>query len=79
MLLLKVLDYVFVLLLKVIDYVSAYKPLLSQIKKEYEDTIEAIKQEHQEASFLQGKVTAIASEPSTLRNYNKRVDELEER
>jgi len=49
------------------------------IKKEYEDTIEAIKKAQREATFLHGKLKAMASEPSTIRNYRKRGDELEER
>jgi hypothetical protein len=32
-----------------------------------------------EAAFLHGKLKAMASEPSTIRNYKKRADELEER
>ncbi|GFR74762.1 clathrin heavy chain linker domain-containing protein 1-like [Elysia marginata] len=64
---------------KVIDHVTAYKPILTLIKKEYEDTIETIKKGQREANFLQGKLKAMASEPSTLRNYKKRADELEER
>lgn len=53
--------------------------MLTLIKKEYEDTIETIKKGQREAAFLQGKLKAMASEPSTLRNYKKRADELEER
>lgn len=65
--------------LQIIEHVSAYKPLLTAIKKEYEDTIEAIKKGQREAAFLHGKLKAMASEPSTIRNYKKRADELEER
>ncbi|CAL1546669.1 unnamed protein product [Lymnaea stagnalis] len=64
---------------KVIEHVTAYKPVLTRIQKEYEDTIEIIKKGQREASFLQSKLKAMASEPSTLRNYKKRADELEER
>ncbi|KAL8601613.1 hypothetical protein ACOMHN_003879 [Nucella lapillus] len=64
---------------KVIEHVTAYKTLLTTIKKEYEDTIETIRTGQREAVFLQGKVKAMASEPSTIRNYKKRSDELEER
>ncbi|XP_012942238.1 clathrin heavy chain linker domain-containing protein 1 [Aplysia californica] len=64
---------------RVIEHVTAYKPVLTLIKKEYEDTIETIKKGQREAAFLQGKLKAMASEPSTLRNYKKRADELEER
>jgi hypothetical protein len=41
--------------------------------------IEAIKKGQREAAFLHGKLKAMASEPSTIRNYKKRADELEER
>ena len=58
---------------------TAYQPLLTTIKKEYEDTIEAIKKAQREATFLHGKLKAMASEPSTIRNYKKRADELDER
>ncbi|KAK3092772.1 hypothetical protein FSP39_007068 [Pinctada imbricata] len=64
---------------KIIEHVSAYKPLLTSIKKEYEDTIEAIQKGQREAAYLHGKLKAMASEPSTIRNYRKRADELEER
>ncbi|XP_052057904.1 clathrin heavy chain linker domain-containing protein 1-like [Mytilus californianus] len=64
---------------RIIEHVSAYKPLLTAIKKEYEDTIEAIKKGQREADFLHGKLKAMASEPSTIRNYRKRADELDER
>ncbi|XP_022335234.1 clathrin heavy chain linker domain-containing protein 1-like isoform X2 [Crassostrea virginica] len=64
---------------KVIEYVTAYKPLLTAIKKEYEVTIESIRKGQREADYLNGKLKAMASEPSTIRNYKKRADELEER
>ncbi|XP_053374865.1 clathrin heavy chain linker domain-containing protein 1-like isoform X2 [Mercenaria mercenaria] len=64
---------------KIIEHVTAYQPLLTTIKKEYEETIEAIKKAQREATFLHGKLKAMASEPSTIRNYRKRGDELEER
>ena len=64
---------------KVIEHVTAYKPLLTEIKKEYEDTIEAICKGQREAVFLQEKLKAMASEPSTIRNYRRRAEELEER
>lgn len=64
---------------QIIDHVTAYQPILLTIKKEYEDTIEAIKKAQREATFLHGKLKAMASEPSTIRNYRKRGDELEER
>ncbi|KAH9495526.1 hypothetical protein Btru_013499 [Bulinus truncatus] len=64
---------------KVIEHVVAYKPILTAIKKEYEDTIDLIKAGQKESDFLQLKLKSMASEPSTLRNYRKRADELENR
>ncbi|BFZ11554.1 hypothetical protein BsWGS_14593 [Bradybaena similaris] len=64
---------------KVIDYTTVYKPVLTGIQKQYEDTIEAIKKEQQESIFLQGKLRAMTSEPTTLLNYKKQADEIEER
>ncbi|ESP02815.1 hypothetical protein LOTGIDRAFT_93131, partial [Lottia gigantea] len=64
---------------KVIEHVTAYKPILTSIKKEYESTIDAIINGQKEAVFLQGKLKAMASTPSTIRNYRKRSDQLEER
>ena len=64
---------------QIIDYVAAYKPLLTAIKAEYEDCIEIIRRGQKEAFFLSGKLKAMASEPSTIRNYKKRIDELEQR
>ena len=58
---------------------TSYKPLLTAIKAEYEDSINAMVRGQKEAFFLSGKLKAMASEPSTLRNYKKRCDELEER
>ncbi|KAL5008618.1 hypothetical protein ScPMuIL_014199 [Solemya velum] len=64
---------------KIIEYVVALRMLLTMIKKEYEDTIEAIKKGRREAAFLHGKLKAMASEPSTVRNFRKRSDELEDK
>lgn len=65
--------------MQIIEYVTAYKPLLTAIKKEYEFTIDSIRKGQREADYLNGKLKAMASEPSTIRNYKKRADELEER
>lgn len=65
--------------MQIIEYVTAYKPLLTAIKKEYEFTIDSIRKGQREADYLNGKLKAMASEPSTIRNYRKRADELEER
>ena len=64
---------------QIVDYVSAYKPLLTAIKAEYEDCVETIQRGQREAFFLSGKVKAMTSEPSTVHNYRKRGDELEQK
>ena len=66
-------------LYQIIDYVTAYKPLLTAVKAEYEDCIDTILRGQKEAFFLSGKLKAMASEPSTIRNYRKRSDQLEQR
>ena len=63
--------------LQIIDYVTAYKPLLTAVKAEYEDCIETIQRGQREAFYLTGKLQAMAHEPSTIHNYRKRADELE--
>ncbi|XP_077997756.1 clathrin heavy chain linker domain-containing protein 1-like [Glandiceps talaboti] len=64
---------------QVIEHVSAYKPLMTSIKAEYEDCIEAIERGQKEAFYLSGKVKTMAAEQTTLSNYRKRGDELEEK
>ncbi|XP_013383339.1 clathrin heavy chain linker domain-containing protein 1 [Lingula anatina] len=64
---------------RVIEHVTAYKPLLTAVKAEYEECIDTILRGKREAAFLSGKLRAMASEPSTRRNYRKRADELEHR
>ncbi|XP_074655694.1 clathrin heavy chain linker domain-containing protein 1-like [Tubulanus polymorphus] len=64
---------------KVIDHVTAYKPILTAIQAEYEECIETIIRGNQQAFYLNGKLKALASEPTTMRNYKKRIDELEQR
>ncbi|XP_002732905.2 clathrin heavy chain linker domain-containing protein 1-like [Saccoglossus kowalevskii] len=64
---------------QIIEHVSAYKPLLTSVKAEYEDCIEAIKRGQKEAFYLSGKVKTMASEQTTLSNYRKRGDELEDK
>ncbi|XP_070576563.1 clathrin heavy chain linker domain-containing protein 1-like [Ptychodera flava] len=64
---------------QVIEQVSAYKPLLTKIKAEYEECIEAIERGQKEAFYLSGKVKAMTSVQTTLSNYRKRGDELEEK
>jgi hypothetical protein len=59
--------------------VGSYKPILSAIKAEYEDCIQKLQQEHREAVYLSGKLKVMVNEPSTLRNYKKRADELEKK
>lgn len=62
-----------------IDYVDAYKPLLSAIKAEYEECVDTIKRGRQEAFYLNGKLKAMTSEASTIYNYRKRGDELDQK
>lgn len=62
---------------QLIEYVTAYKPILTAVKAEYEDCINVITKGQKEAFFLSGKLKAMASEASTLRNYRKRIDELD--
>ena len=64
---------------QIIDHVTAYKPLLTAIKAEYEDCIDTILRGQKEAVFLTGKLKSMASEPSTIRNYRMRADELEQK
>lgn len=66
-------------LIQVIDHVMAYRPVLTAIKAEYEDCIETIQEGQREAFFLMGKLNALATEPSTIHNYRKRADDLEEK
>lgn len=62
---------------RIIEHVTAYKPLLTAVKAEYEEFIETIHRGKREAAFLTGKLKAMASEPSTRRNYKRRAEELE--
>ncbi|XP_067944320.1 clathrin heavy chain linker domain-containing protein 1-like isoform X2 [Watersipora subatra] len=64
---------------RLIDHVHAYKPLLTRVKKEYEDVVNAIERGKSEANYLNDKIQSIAQEPSTLRNYRRRHDELAKR
>lgn len=64
---------------RIIDYVTAYKPVLTAIKAEYEDCIETIQRGQREAFYLTGKLKAMAHEPSTIHNYRKRADELDQK
>ena len=58
---------------------TAYRPLLTRVKKEYEDVINAIERGKAEAGYLNDKIQSMAQEPSTLRNYRRRYDELTKR
>ena len=66
-------------MIQIIEHVDAYKPLLTAVKAEYEDCIDNINRGRQEALYLNGKLKALASEASTIRNYRKRGDELEQK
>lgn len=66
-----------ILSFQIIDYVTAYKPLLTAIKAEYEECIETILRGQREAFYLSGKLKSMAHEPSTLHNYRKRAEDLQ--
>ncbi|KAE8600807.1 hypothetical protein XENTR_v10013416 [Xenopus tropicalis] len=61
---------------KVIEYCTDYKGLLSAIKCEYDEFIDVIKQSQRDAVHLQGKLRALASQPTTLVYNRKRAMEL---
>lgn len=65
--------------LQLVEHVHSYKPLLVRVKKEYDDIIDTIERGKMEASYLSDKVQAMAQEPTTLRNYRRRSDELAKR
>ena len=65
--------------LKVVDYVTAYKPLLTAVKAEYEECIDTILRGQREAFYLGGKLKAMAHEPSTIHNYRKRAEDLQQK
>ena len=67
------------MIFQLIDHVTAYRPLLTRVKKEYEDVINAIERGKAEAGYLNDKIQSMAQEPSTLRNYRRRYDELTKR
>lgn len=56
-----------------------YKSILSKIKAEFEDCIEALEKGKSQAVYLQGMVKALMVEKSTLRQFIRRGDELEEK
>ena len=64
---------------QLIEHVHAYKPLLTRVKKEYDDMIHAIEKGREEAGYLNDKIQTMAQEPSTLRNYRRRCEELARR
>ncbi|KAM4770882.1 clathrin heavy chain linker domain-containing protein 1 [Rhinophrynus dorsalis] len=64
---------------KVIDHCTDYKCILAAIKQEYDEFIDIIKKSQSDAIHLQGKLKALASEPTTLMYYRKRAKELTDR
>ncbi|KXJ16571.1 clathrin heavy chain linker domain-containing protein 1 [Exaiptasia diaphana] len=56
-----------------------YKPVLATIKAEYEDCINALEKGQSQAIYLQGMVKALLVEKSTLTQFVRRGDELEEK
>ncbi|EDO43489.1 predicted protein [Nematostella vectensis] len=61
------------------DKTAIYKPILSNLKGEYEDCIEALEKGQSQSVYLQGMVKALLVEKSTLRQFIRRGDELEEK
>ena len=64
---------------QLIEHVIAYRPILTAIKAEYENCIETIERGQKESFYLSGKVKAMAAEQTTLNNYQRRTDELQNR
>ena len=62
-----------------IEQFVAYKILLSTIKKEYDDVVDCLLKHHYTVLENQDNRKHIFSEPSTFRNYQQRIDQLEER
>lgn len=63
--------------LQIIDYVTAYKPVMTAIKAQYEDIIDILVRGRHESFFLKGKLSEMVNAPGTLRNYQKRSEDLE--
>lgn len=63
----------------VVSKAVVYKSILSKIKAEFEDCIEALEKGKSQAVYLQGMVKALMVEKSTLRQFIRRGDELEEK
>ncbi|KAK3754008.1 hypothetical protein QZH41_007675 [Actinostola sp. cb2023] len=61
------------------DKAVVYKPILSTIKAEFEDCIDALEKGQSQAIYLQGMVKALLVEKSTLTQFVRRGDELEEK
>ena len=63
--------------LQLIEYSEAYKPLLTEIKAGYEDCVENIQSDWQQVLYYTGKIKALISEASSIKNYTRRGNELE--
>jgi Translin-associated factor X-interacting N-terminus len=71
--------FYFAVIFQIIDYVSAYRPLMISIKAQYEEVIDAMVQGRQEAFYLEGKLSEMVNAPGTLRNYQRRADDLQKK
>lgn len=58
---------------------GSFAPLLSDIKHEYENCIETVFRGEKDAAFLYRNLATGISGPKTLENYEKRIQDLEEK
>ncbi|XP_078672231.1 clathrin heavy chain linker domain-containing protein 1-like [Branchiostoma floridae x Branchiostoma belcheri] len=64
---------------QLIQHASAYTNLLTAIKAEYEAVIEDLQEGQREAFYLEGRLKATAAEPTTVVNYRRRAEELQQK
>ncbi|XP_066282329.1 clathrin heavy chain linker domain-containing protein 1-like [Branchiostoma lanceolatum] len=64
---------------QLIQHASAYCNLLTAIKAEYEAVIEDLQEGQREAFYLEGRLKATAAEPTTVVNYRRRAEELQQK
>ena len=53
--------------------------MLTRIKQEYENLIESIEAGNKNSLYLSNKLKGLATAPTTLSNYKKRINQLEEK
>eukprot|EP00058_Branchiostoma_floridae_P011381 XP_002596869.1 hypothetical protein BRAFLDRAFT_284614 [Branchiostoma floridae] len=64
---------------QLIQHASSYCHLLTAIKAEYEAVIEDLREGQREAFYLEGRLKATAAEPTTVVNYRRRAEELQQK